>query len=96
MTALAFTDRPQVEELPLVDAIPVPGARATVTFEVDAADAYWVRIALADSAGKWHGHWQDAVSGRRADLDPDSCRSISRRAWRLWEELTEQEERQIP
>jgi len=96
MTALAFTDRPQVEELPVVDAIPVPGARATVTFEVDAADAYWVCMALADSACKWHQHWRDASSGARADLDPDSCSNISRRAWRLYRELILQEERQIP
>lgn len=94
----AFTDRPQVDESPMIDIItglPMPGARSTVTFEVDAADAEWIRVALADSAMKWHDLSCDASQGRRADLDAESCLSISRRAWRLWRELTLQEQRQV-
>ena len=66
----------------------------TVTFTVSAADAYWVRSALSDSAIRWMDLWRDAVSGERPDLDANSCRSINRRAWRLYEDLSEQEMRQ--
>ncbi len=65
----------------------------TVTFTVSAADAYWVRSALSDSAIRWMDLWRDAMAGERHDLDADSCRSINRRAWRLYEDLSEQEMR---
>jgi hypothetical protein len=68
----------------------------TVTFTVSAEDAVWVRIALTDSASHWHELWRECRDGSRADLDPDSCQSISRRAWRLWQELSQQEMLQIP
>jgi len=66
----------------------------TVTFTVSAADAYWVRSALNDSAIRWMDLWRDAMAGERPDLDADSCRSINRRALRLYEDLSEQEMRQ--
>ena len=66
----------------------------TVTFTVSAADAYWVRQALSDSAIRWMDLWRDAMAGERPDLDADCCRSINRRAWRLYEDLSEQEMRQ--
>lgn len=68
----------------------------TVTFTVSAADAHWVRAALVDSATYWHELWQDAESGRRPDLNPESCLSINRRAWRLYQDLSTQEMQQLP
>ncbi len=72
----------------------VTASTETVTFTVSAADAYWVRSALSDSAIRWMDLWRDAMAGERPDLDADSCRSINRRAWRLYQDLSEQEMRQ--
>ncbi len=72
----------------------VTASTDTVTFTVSAADAYWVRQALSDSAIRWMDLWRDAMAGERPDLDAACCRSINRRAWRLYEDLSEQEMRQ--
>jgi len=68
-----------------------PMAKATVTFTVDAADAFWVRCALNDSMIRWGDLAIDAADGTRPDLDVESCRSIRKRALRLYNDFVQQE-----
>jgi hypothetical protein len=66
-------------------------ANTTVTFEVDAADAYWVRAALSDSMIRWGDLALAATRGERSDLNKESCLLIRDRAYRLYNEFTQQE-----
>jgi len=66
-------------------------ANTTVTFTVDAADAFWVRQALNDSMIRWGQLAIEAKNGKRPDLNVESCHSIQNRAVRLFNEFTQQE-----
>jgi len=68
-----------------------PMTKTTVTFTVDAADAFWVRCALNDSIIRWGDLAIDAADGKRPDLDVESCRSIRARALRLYNDFVQQE-----
>jgi hypothetical protein len=88
----AFTDNAQIDELPRVDAMPVPGCRSKVTFEVDAADAWWVVNAMGDSATYWFNRWQQSPND--PNIDAQSCLNIRNRAWRLYRQLRDQADSQ--
>ena len=63
---------------------------STVTLEIPADLAYYLKVACADSSGVWHQHWRDVTDGKRSDLDATACASLSRKAWELWEVLHSQ------
>lgn len=63
---------------------------STVTLEIPADLAYYLKVACADSSGVWHQHWRDVADGKRSDLDAAACSSLSRKAWELWEILHSQ------
>ena len=65
-------------------------ASASVTVTVPASAAWRLKSACGDSACHWHRLWQDAMDGKRPDLDADACASLSREAWALWESLNDQ------
>lgn len=63
---------------------------STVTLEIPADLAWILKGACVDSASHWHHLWQDACEGQRPDLSADSARTLSRKAWELWELLDSQ------
>ena len=67
-------------------------APATVTLEIPADLAWVLKGACVDSASHWHHLWQDAADGTaEAGMDDaDACKSLSRKAWELWEILHSQ------
>ena len=65
-------------------------APATVTLEIPADLAWILKGACVDSASHWHHLWQDAADGKRTDVSADAARSLSRKAWELWEILDSQ------
>jgi hypothetical protein len=65
-------------------------AAETITLEIPADLAWVLKGACVDSASHWHHLWQDAADGKRTDLSADGARSLSRKAWALWELLDSQ------
>lgn len=61
----------------------------TTLSSFSADDLQHLRRAAADSGCYWHHLWQDAIDGKRDDLDADTCRRISRKSWDLWQRLGE-------
>lgn len=62
----------------------------TVTVTIPAAMAWRLKNACSDSACTWHSLWQDAMDGKRSDLDAESCSRMSRKAWELLQILKDQ------
>lgn len=60
----------------------------TVTLTLTADEAWHLRQMCADSASRWHHLWQDAMDGKRPDLDAKGCLSLNRKAWDFYHRLT--------
>lgn len=62
----------------------------TITITIPAEMAWRLKSACGDSACQWHRLWQDAMDGKRDDLDAKTCANLSRKSWELWEILNDQ------
>jgi hypothetical protein len=59
----------------------------TITLTLTADEAWHLAQRCADACSYWHSLWQDAADGKRPDLHPDACYSISRSGWAFYEQI---------
>ena len=55
-----------------------------VTLTLTPDQAWALRQMCADSACHWHHLWQDAMDGKRTDLDPSACSTLNSKAWEFY------------
>lgn len=63
--------------------------QGTVTITLTLSEAWDLKTCCADSASYWHNLWQDAMDGKRKDLDAKACLALNKRARRFYETIDE-------
>lgn len=60
-----------------------------ITLELTFDEAWNLKSHLIDSSCYWHRLWQDAMDGKRPELDAKCCQLISKRAQDFFNKIEE-------